>query len=156
MADEGSQQRKPNLRTTVEDVKAIATVFIIEAESVLGRRAAWFLGGLVLFAVVFGGLLALLDCSCSVISLTLIGNGLALITLTWKTLYDLWWDRRRFRSDIDSEMRAARQRGEPPDRTNAIVKARRRRQDRIIHTTAITFALLAVSYLLFIFQEAFK
>ena len=33
MADDGSQQRKPDFRTAVEDVKALATVLIIEAES---------------------------------------------------------------------------------------------------------------------------
>jgi hypothetical protein len=34
MADDGSQQRKPNFRTPVEDVvKALATVLIIEAQS---------------------------------------------------------------------------------------------------------------------------
>ena len=38
MADDGSQQRKPDFRTAVEDIKALATVLIIEAESVLGRR----------------------------------------------------------------------------------------------------------------------
>jgi hypothetical protein len=38
MADDGSQQRKPDFRTAVEDVEALATVLIIEAESVLGRR----------------------------------------------------------------------------------------------------------------------
>jgi pentapeptide repeat protein len=38
MADDGSQQRKPDFRTAVEDVKALATVLIIEAVSVLRRR----------------------------------------------------------------------------------------------------------------------
>jgi uncharacterized protein YjbI with pentapeptide repeats len=38
MADDGGQQRKPDFRTAVEDVKALATVLIVEAESVLGRR----------------------------------------------------------------------------------------------------------------------
>jgi hypothetical protein len=34
MADDGSQQRKPDFRTPVEDVvKALATVLIIEAQS---------------------------------------------------------------------------------------------------------------------------
>jgi hypothetical protein len=33
IADDGSQQRKPDIRTPVEDVKALATVLIIEAES---------------------------------------------------------------------------------------------------------------------------
>jgi hypothetical protein len=38
MADHGSKQRKPNFRTAVEDVKALATVFVMNLESVLGRR----------------------------------------------------------------------------------------------------------------------
>jgi hypothetical protein len=54
VADDGSQQRKLGVKTVVEDVKAIATVLAIEAESVLGRRTAQGLGVLVLFAVVVG------------------------------------------------------------------------------------------------------
>ena len=33
MADDGSQQRKPDIRTPVEEVKALDTVLINEAES---------------------------------------------------------------------------------------------------------------------------
>jgi hypothetical protein len=33
MADDGSQQRKPDFRTPVEVLKALATVLIIEAEA---------------------------------------------------------------------------------------------------------------------------
>ncbi len=54
MADDGSQQRKPDLRTAVEDGKALATVIAMEAESILGKRTARVLGVLVLFAVVVG------------------------------------------------------------------------------------------------------
>src|SRR5215213_5652788 len=54
VADDGSQQRKPGVKTIVEDVKAIATVLAMEAESVLGRRTAQGLAVLVLFAVVVG------------------------------------------------------------------------------------------------------
>jgi hypothetical protein len=38
MADDGSQQRKPDFRTAVEDVKALATVLVMKLESVLRRR----------------------------------------------------------------------------------------------------------------------
>jgi hypothetical protein len=38
MADGGSQQRKPDFRTAVEDVTALATVLVMKLESVLGRR----------------------------------------------------------------------------------------------------------------------
>jgi hypothetical protein len=38
MADHGSKQRKPDFRTAVEDVKALATVFVMKLESVLGKR----------------------------------------------------------------------------------------------------------------------
>jgi hypothetical protein len=41
MADDGSQQRKPDLRTPVEDVKALATVLIIEAQSELGGASKY-------------------------------------------------------------------------------------------------------------------
>jgi hypothetical protein len=38
MADDGSQQRKPDFQSAVEDVKALATVLVMKLESVLGRR----------------------------------------------------------------------------------------------------------------------
>jgi hypothetical protein len=38
VADDSSQQRKPDFRTAVEDVKALATVLVMKLESVLGRR----------------------------------------------------------------------------------------------------------------------
>jgi uncharacterized Tic20 family protein len=57
VADQGSQKPKPDLRTAVADAKALATVLAMQAESVLGRRAARVLGVLVLFAVVVGVLL---------------------------------------------------------------------------------------------------
>src|SRR5215207_5223511 len=38
MADDGSQQRKPDFRTAVEDIKALATVLVMKLESVLRRR----------------------------------------------------------------------------------------------------------------------
>jgi uncharacterized protein YjbI with pentapeptide repeats len=52
MADDGSQQRKPDFRMAVKDVKALATVLAMEAESILGRRTARVLGALALFAAV--------------------------------------------------------------------------------------------------------
>jgi hypothetical protein len=36
MADDGSQHRKPDFRTAVEDVKTLATVLVIKLESVFG------------------------------------------------------------------------------------------------------------------------
>jgi hypothetical protein len=38
MADDGGQQRKPDFRTAIEDVKALATVLVTELEYALGRR----------------------------------------------------------------------------------------------------------------------
>jgi hypothetical protein len=38
MADDGNQQRKPDFRTAVEDVEALAMVLVMKLESVLGRR----------------------------------------------------------------------------------------------------------------------
>jgi hypothetical protein len=61
VADGGSGQRPRDFRTLVEDVKALATVLAMEAESVFGRRTALFLGILSLSAVVVGTLLYLLD-----------------------------------------------------------------------------------------------
>jgi hypothetical protein len=39
MANDGSKQRKPDLWTAVEDVKALATVLVMELESALGGRS---------------------------------------------------------------------------------------------------------------------
>jgi hypothetical protein len=61
VADDGSQQRKPTFRTAVEDVRALATIFAMEAESVLGRKTARVLGVLVLFTLVVSVLLTLLE-----------------------------------------------------------------------------------------------
>src|SRR5688500_14204027 len=61
MADDSSQQRKPDLKTAIEDVKAVVTVVAMEAESVLGRRASRYLGVLVLFILVVSTLLAFLN-----------------------------------------------------------------------------------------------
>jgi hypothetical protein len=38
MANDGSQQRKPDFRTALEDIKALSTVLVMKLESVLGRR----------------------------------------------------------------------------------------------------------------------
>jgi hypothetical protein len=61
MADNGSQKRKTDFRTAVGDVKALAKVLTMEAESVLGRSTARVLVAVVLFAIVAGVLLALLN-----------------------------------------------------------------------------------------------
>jgi hypothetical protein len=39
MADDGSQRRKPDFRTAVEDLKALATVLGMNLEALLGRRS---------------------------------------------------------------------------------------------------------------------
>jgi hypothetical protein len=66
MADDGSQQRKPDLRTAVEDVKALATALLIEADSAFGRSlrspAALFAIGVVgTIVLAVGAVLALLS-----------------------------------------------------------------------------------------------
>jgi hypothetical protein len=99
VAEDGSQQRKPTFKTAVEDVKALATVFAMEAESVLGRRTARVLGVLVLFAVVVVTLLACLNWYIApssaeqkqaiVVTLAQILGGTALLSglyFTWRTL----------------------------------------------------------------------
>jgi hypothetical protein len=97
--DNGSQQRRPDVRTALADAKALATVLAMEAESVLGRRTARFFGALALFAVVVGTLLALLDWYIApsgaeqkqalVVTLAQILGGAALLSglyFTWRTL----------------------------------------------------------------------
>jgi hypothetical protein len=99
VTDEGSQQRKPDVRTAVADAKALARVLAMEAESILGRRAAQVLGVIVLFAVVVGVLLALLNWYIAptdaeqkqalVVTLAQILGGTALLSglyFTWRTL----------------------------------------------------------------------
>jgi len=95
VTDDGSRQRKPNFRTAVEDLKAVTAVLAREAQSVLGRRTARFLGVLVLFAVV-GGLLVWYIAPSSaaqkqalVVTLAQILAGTALLSglyFTWRTL----------------------------------------------------------------------
>jgi hypothetical protein len=102
VAYDGSQKRKPGLRTVrraVEDCRALATVLAMEAEAILGRRTARFLGLLALFAVVVGTLLFLLDWYIApdtsgerkdlILTLAQILGGAALLTglyFTWRTL----------------------------------------------------------------------
>jgi hypothetical protein len=99
MPDDGSPQSKPDFRSAVEDVKAVATMFAMEAESILGRRTTRFLGVLVLFAVVVAVLLALLNWYIApsgadqkkdlVVTLAQILIGAALLSglyFTWRTL----------------------------------------------------------------------
>jgi hypothetical protein len=95
MADDGSQQRKPDFRTAVKDVKALATVLAMEAESILGRRTARVLGALALFAAVVGILVWYIAPSSAaekqalVVTLAQILGGTALLSglyFTWRTL----------------------------------------------------------------------
>jgi Pentapeptide repeats (8 copies) len=95
MADDGSQQHKPDFRTAVKDAKALATVLVMEAESILGRRTARVLGVLVLFAVVVGILHWYIAPSGAeqkqalVVTLAQILGGAALLSglyFTWRTL----------------------------------------------------------------------
>src|SRR5215218_1041515 len=95
MADDGSQQRKADFRTAVKDVKAVATVLAMEAESILGRRTASVLGALVLFAAVVGILVWYIAPSGAaekqafVVTLAQILGGAALLSglyFTWRTL----------------------------------------------------------------------
>lgn len=73
--------------------------------------------------------------------LALLGNIVALSTLTWKTIYDLVWNPRLFHREIEivGEIDAAKQ--------------KRRRADI---TTAITFLLLGISYAIFILEVLLK
>src|SRR5215216_6206665 len=95
MADDGSQQRKADFRTAVKDVKAVAAVLAMEAESILGRRTARVLGALALFAAVVGMLVWYIAPSGAaekqalVVTLAQILAGTALLSglyFTWRTL----------------------------------------------------------------------
>ena len=70
-------------------------------------------------------------------NLSLIADGLGFAVLAWKTVYDLWWNPRRFESEKGKGIEAA-------------AKAKRRRADT---TTWIAFAGLALSYLLMIIKD---
>src|SRR5215217_7452522 len=95
MAGNGSQQRKIDFKIAVEDVKALATVLAMEAESILGRRTARVLGALALFAAVVGMLVWYIAPSGAaekqalVVTLAQILAGTALLSglyFTWRTL----------------------------------------------------------------------
>jgi len=67
VADDGSQQRKPNFRTAVEDVKALATVVVMKLKSGLGRRlqlrspaVSFVIGVVVTVVLAVGAVMALL------------------------------------------------------------------------------------------------
>jgi hypothetical protein len=67
MAEGGSQQRKPNFRTAVEDVKTLATAVVMKLESVLGRRlwlrspaVSFVIGVAVTVVLAVGAVMALL------------------------------------------------------------------------------------------------
>jgi hypothetical protein len=99
MADDGKQQCKPGFKTAVENVRALATVLVMEAEDSLGRRTARFVGILALFVVVVGTLLFFLNWYIDpgkaserkdlVLTLAQILGGTALLSglyFTWRTL----------------------------------------------------------------------
>lgn len=99
MADDGSEQRKRNFETTLEDARVAATALASQAESVLGRRTARFLGIVGAFAVTVVVLLTFLDWYIDpgtpgerkdlILTLAQILGGTALLSglyFTWRTL----------------------------------------------------------------------
>lgn len=68
-------------------------------------------------------------------NLNLAGNVLALLGLSFKTIYDLVWNPLVFRRELQ---------------TLDPLEAARRKRDRTDKTTVIVFIILAVSYVLFI------
>lgn len=99
MADDGSKQRKREFGTTLEDARAVATVLTLQAESVLGKRTARFLGTVGAFAAAVVMLLAFLDWYIVpgtpgerkdlILTLAQILGGAALLSglyFTWRTL----------------------------------------------------------------------
>ena len=69
--------------------------------------------------------------------LTFTANVIALIALSWKTLYDLIWNPRRFRSELA---------------TMDDIQAARRKRERTDRSTAVTFLFLAISYAILILE----
>jgi uncharacterized protein YjbI with pentapeptide repeats len=95
VANNGGQQRKPDFKTAVEDLKAIAVVFALEAETVLGRKTARVLGVLALFVVLLALLIWYIEPSgadqrnnvIATLAQTLVGMVLLLgLYFTWRTL----------------------------------------------------------------------
>ena len=69
--------------------------------------------------------------------LSFIGNLIALITLSWKTLYDLIINPRLFNQELKSI---------------DTVQAAKNKRNRTDNTTAITFMILALSYAILILE----
>lgn len=99
MTGDKGTQRKPDFRTALADVKAIASVLAMEAESIFGRRTARVLGILGLFTIVGGTLLFLLASYIDpatanerkdlILTLAQLLGGTALLSglyFTWRTL----------------------------------------------------------------------
>ena len=72
-------------------------------------------------------------------NISLIADVLGFGALAWKTLYDLWWNPRRFKGDL----------GHGKSHPEAAM-AKRARADT---TTWIAFGLLAASYLLMVIKD---
>jgi len=70
-------------------------------------------------------------------SLDFFGNVIALAAVTWKILYDKRWNQRRFLREF---------------KVLDELEALRRKRDRSSNATLITFALLAVSYIMFLLE----
>ncbi len=64
-----------------------------------------------------------------------VGNLIALLALTWKFVYDIWWNPRRFHKEL---------------LTRDELDAAKRKRDRTDITNAIVFMFLAISYAFFI------
>lgn len=71
--------------------------------------------------------------------LGLLGNAIALVAVSWKTAYDLWWNPRCFRAELASGSMAE-------------LEAARRKRERGDRSTAFTFLVLAVSYAILIVE----
>lgn len=76
---------------------------------------------------------------------SILGNVVALGILLWKTVYDVWWNERLHRRAIDGKTHLAE-----------LSNARQQKANRARMSTIITFAVLAVSYIIFIVGELFN
>ncbi|GEM_PF-5833470 len=70
------------------------------------------------------------------VGFSLSANLLGLLVLIWKTVYDLWWNQRRFKTELD----------EAGDDFQGIAAAGKAKRDRQSATTSIAFLVLTVSY----------
>lgn len=75
-------------------------------------------------------------------NLSLVADGIGFAALAWKTIYDLWWNPRRFDKERGGD-----------DNIEIMQTAAKAKRDRADRTTWIAFGALAVSYFIMIIKD---